>query len=197
LAHMKIDFLMSGVQPKDYPSPDLPEVALLGRSNSGKSSFINALANKKIAKVSASPGKTRLLNFYSAGEHYRYVDMPGYGFASRSRNEIKSWRKMVEVYMMERSCLTGLLLIMDARRKWTEDEELLREYALGANLPLLVIMTKEDKLGREEKLRQMRPVAEIVGKESVFMVSSLKKTGIAGVEEAIFERWIRNWSSLK
>ena len=99
--------------------------------------------------------------------------------------------------MMERSCLTGLLLIMDARRKWTEDEELLREYAIGADLPLLVIMTKEDKLARQEKLRQMGPVAEIVGKESVFMVSSLKKTGIAEVEEAIFERWIRNWSSLK
>lgn len=102
---IKIDFLRSGVNGKDFPSPDMPEVALVGRSNAGKSSFLNALAKRKVARVSSAPGKTRLLNFFSAGDHYRLVDMPGYGFAARSANEIKSWQQMIERYLEERSCL--------------------------------------------------------------------------------------------
>ena len=89
-------FLKSAVWPKDYPEADRPEIALIGRSNAGKSSLLNALVSQKAAKVSQTPGKTRLLNFFDFGDHYRLVDMPGYGFAARSGDEILAWEKMIK-----------------------------------------------------------------------------------------------------
>ena len=91
-------FLKSAVLPADYPASDRPEVALVGRSNAGKSSLLNAIAGQKAARVSQMPGKTRLLNFFDFGDHYRFVDMPGYGFASRHGAEVLEWEKMISHY---------------------------------------------------------------------------------------------------
>src|SRR3954463_4286895 len=96
---MEISFLTSAVRPEHFPPADRPEIALVGRSNAGKSTLINLLSNRKVAKVSRVPGKTRLLNFFEAGERYRLVDMPGYGFAKRQEGERQLWREMVEAYL--------------------------------------------------------------------------------------------------
>ncbi|MCB0364846.1 MAG: ribosome biogenesis GTP-binding protein YsxC [Bdellovibrionaceae bacterium] len=188
---MKVTFIQSGVKPQDFPEEDRPEVALAGRSNAGKSSFLNAIANQKVARVSAQPGKTRLLNFFNAGDNYRIVDMPGYGYAARSGAERTSWRKMVEGYLKKRGSLVGLVLIMDIRRKWTAEEQLLIDFCLSRDLPWFVILNKVDKVRHGEKVKFKRAIAEVAGAENVFCTSSSKNKGIKEVEEAIFEQWVK------
>ncbi len=190
---IKMTFIKSAMNPQDFPLADLPEVALVGRSNAGKSSFLNALAQQKIAKVSGVPGKTRTLNFFTAGDHYRFVDMPGYGFAGRNKQEQKSWQKVIEGYLLHRECLVGLLLIMDMRRKWTADEQLIADLAIQLNLPLFLILNKQDKLNRQEQNRQLASL-ENESKKSVkkiFLVSCLKKMGMKEVEEELFATWVK------
>src|SRR5262245_45414845 len=147
---MQVKFLKSGAQPKDYPFPYHPEVAVVGRSNAGKSSFINALTGQKIAKVSQTPGKTRLLNFFELGESLYLVDMPGYGFATGSRNEVASWKRMVETYLKERETLNGVFLIMDIRRDWQDEEAMLVEWLAHNEIPWILILNKADKLSRSQ-----------------------------------------------
>jgi len=177
--------------PADYPPLKKLEIAITGRSNAGKSSFINALTNNKIAKVSSTPGKTRLLNFFDVGDHYTLVDMPGYGFASRSGSEVVEWKTMIESYFLQRSTLRGLLLVMDIRREWDEEEELLLQFAGQIGFPVAVILTKSDKVGRGEMLKAQKQIKADAQTDHVFVVSSLKKTGTEAVEEFIFENWIK------
>lgn len=188
---MKLNFIKSAVQIKDYPDENQAEVAIIGRSNAGKSSFINALALSKLAKVSQQPGKTRLLNFFAVGESYRLVDMPGYGFAARSANELKSWQKMIETYIRTRPNLVGCLLIMDLRRKWTDDEQMILEWLLQEDIPLAVILNKIDKSKQQEKIVKKRQIAEISGVDHVFLASSLKRQGVKEVENWVFANWIK------
>src|SRR6478752_6525097 len=131
-----IQFIKSAVLPKDYPIHKMAEVAIAGRSNAGKSSFINALTRNKVAKVSSTPGKTTLLNFFNMEDSYVLVDMPGYGFAARSNDEISQWHQMIEAYLMSRENLVGLVVIMDIRRDWTADEELLKKFSDERGFPL-------------------------------------------------------------
>ena len=138
-------FVKSAVQWDQFPAKQLPEVAIVGRSNSGKSSYINALARQNLAKVSQKPGKTRLLNIFDYASHCYLVDMPGYGFASRSMSERKQWEKMIESYLLESERLVGMILLVDIRRKWTDDEDLLYQFCLSQELPMLVALTKADK----------------------------------------------------
>ncbi len=170
----------------------------MGRSNAGKSSLLNALANqKKLAMVSASPGKTRLLNFFDVDGKYRIVDLPGYGFAARSAEERSEWSEMVENFLTARRNLTGSLLIMDIRRDWTLDETHLLEWLMSRDLPMAVALTKSDKLGQSEIIkRKVKLVADL--KElnyisaEIFVVSSLKKKGCQQIEDFIFSSWIKN-----
>ncbi|MGZ3746612.1 MAG: ribosome biogenesis GTP-binding protein YihA/YsxC [Pseudobdellovibrionaceae bacterium] len=187
-----IKFIKSAVLPKDYPQTGKKEIAIAGRSNAGKSSFLNALGNTKIAKVSNTPGKTRLLNFFSRGESYVLVDMPGYGFAARSGDEVRQWHTMIENYLSLREELVGLVLVMDSRRDWTEDEELLKAFTDSRGLPLAVILTKSDKLNRNDIQKALRKIKKDAATEAVFMTSALKKEGQASAEEYIFENWIKN-----
>lgn len=167
-----------------------PEVAIAGRSNAGKSSFLNALVGSKVAHVSQNPGKTRLLNFFDFGAHYRFVDMPGYGFAARSVDEMKDWSKMIETYLSIRENLRGLVLLMDIRRQWEEDEELLKQFCGRINLPLCVLLTKSDKCSRKEIqdfTQKIRKTAELA---DVFPVSAQTGAGVEAVEEFIYRQWI-------
>lgn len=186
-----IQFIKSAVLEKDFPVHKLSEVAIAGRSNAGKSSFINALTRNKIAKVSSTPGKTRLLNFFSLDDSYVMVDMPGYGFAARSGDEMREWHQMIETYLMTRQNLRGLLLIMDIRRDWTEDEELLKEFSERRGFPLAVVLTKADKMSRSQVLQAVAKVKKASGLSAVFPVSSLKKDGQDAVEEYIYENWVK------
>lgn len=184
--------MKSAVLAKDYPVSNKAEVAIAGRSNAGKSSFINALAKKgKIAKVSSTPGKTRLLNFFDMEDSYILVDMPGYGFAARSGDEMVEWHKMIETYLMTRENLCGLLLVMDIRRPWTEDEELLKKFSDRRGFPLAVILTKADKLSRNQMLQAVTKMKKTSGLSAVFPVSALKKEGQDAVEDYIYENWVK------
>lgn len=187
-----VKFIKSAVLPKDYPKTGKKEIAIAGRSNAGKSSFLNAIANSKIAKVSNTPGKTRLLNFFSRGDSYVLVDMPGYGFAARSGNEMREWHTMIENYLSMREELAGLVLVMDSRRDWTEDEELLKAYTDTRGLPMAVVLTKSDKLTRNEINQAVARIKKAAGTEAVFMTSALKNIGQEEVEEYLFENWVKN-----
>ncbi len=176
--------------PKDYPDTKRPEVAVAGRSNAGKSSFLNVLAGSKVAHVSQNPGKTRLLNFFDFGDHYRFVDMPGYGFAARSVDEMKDWSQMIETYLSLRGNLKGLVLLMDIRRSWEQDEELLKQFCGKINLPVCVLLTKSDKCSKREIqdfTKNIRKTAELT---DVFPVSAQSGEGIEAVEEFIYRQWI-------
>ncbi len=188
-----IQFIKSAKELRGCPPPEKPEVALVGRSNAGKSSFINALTKGQIAKVSQQPGKTRLLNFYSIGEHYRLVDMPGYGYASRSGDEVQEWRSMVESYLAVRENLQGLLLIMDIRRSWTSQEQDLVDWVSQRSLPVVVVLNKSDKVGQNDKAKALKALRDrAVGVQKVFVVSAQKKLGVKEVEDFVFKEWIRS-----
>jgi GTP-binding protein len=185
---MKVQFLKSGVQPADYPFPYKPEVAVVGRSNAGKSSFINALVGSRIAKVSATPGKTRLLNFFELGGKVYMVDMPGYGFATGNRREVESWKKMIETYLNERDTLKGVLLIMDIRRGWSDEEEMLKDWFTANEVPWVIVLNKSDKVSRSAMMARKKDFSEEFG-VPVYTLSSLKKTGLEDVKNLVFKEW--------
>ena len=186
-----VQFIKSAVFPKDYPKADRPEVALAGRSNAGKSSFLNSLTRSKIAKVSQEPGKTRLLNFFDVGRYYRLVDMPGYGFASRSGDEIKTWSQMVQAFLEQRENLVGMLLLMDIRRDWEEDEEMLRQFLSQVDKPLLIVATKVDRCSRQEIADRLKSLQDQSGGQKIWPSSADKGTGILEIEDHFFKEWIK------
>ncbi len=187
----QIQFIKSAVFPQDYPETKLPEIAFAGRSNAGKSSLINEICNAKIAHVSQQPGKTRLLSFFDVREKYVLVDMPGYGFAKRSGSEQSGWEDMIRTYITERPQLKGLILVMDVRRDWTEEEELLKMFTEGAGVPLMVALTKIDKVTKPEAAKKLKNIKLNTGLEAVFLVSSLKKTGNDEVEDYLYKKWVK------
>ncbi len=186
-----IQYIKSAVFPEDYPLTKLPEIAFAGRSNAGKSSLINEICNTKIANVSQQPGKTRLLSFFDVREKYILVDMPGYGFAKRSRDEQIGWENMVETYIKEREQLKGLILVMDIRREWTEDEEMIKMFTEGAGVPLMVALTKMDKVSKTEANKKLQNIKKNTGLSAVFQVSTIKKFGPAEIEQYLYKTWVR------
>lgn len=185
-----MQFVTSAVNLQGCPEDTVPEVAIVGRSNAGKSSLINGLSNSRIAQVSSTPGKTRLLNFFK-GPHYRLVDMPGYGFAVRGGDETRAWRGMIEPFLAARGNLVGLLIVMDIRRDWSDDERNLLDWIAPRDLPVAVVLTKADKLSRSTALQRVRLIRRQAGAENVLMSSALKKTGFVELEDFIFRNWIK------
>lgn len=188
---LDIEYLKSAVFSVDFPKADLPEIALTGRSNAGKSSFLNSLGKTAIAKVSQEPGKTRLLNFFNVGRKYRFVDMPGYGFAKRSNDEMATWGEMVENYLATRENLLGLVLIMDIKRDWTSDEEVLADFMFDRGLPLCLVLSKADQLKKNEVEKRVHILQTQAGVDSVFAVSNVKKIGTSDVENYLFKEWVK------
>lgn len=185
-----LQFLTSAVNLQGCPADTFPEVAIVGRSNAGKSTLINGLANSRIALVSATPGKTRLLNFYQ-GPKYRVVDMPGYGFAARSGSEQRSWQEMIESFLAVRGNLIGLLIVMDVRRKWTPDEGNLVRWMSPRGLPVAVVLTKADKLSRSNVLQKIKEIKQSSGTANVMATSSLRKLGYKELEDFIYNEWVK------
>lgn len=182
--------MKSAVFPQDYPVHPKPEIIITGRSNAGKSSFINCLGNQRVAKVSQMPGKTTLLNFFEAGQHYVLVDTPGYGYSQRGGDEQASWQGLVENYFSTREQLAGILLLMDIRRKWDEEEELLLQFARKLNLPILVAMTKADRHKPHEIKKFVDAMKKDSGIGDIYAISAEKKTGVAAVEDHMYKKWI-------
>lgn len=186
----QLRFLTSAVNMQGCPADSVPEVAIVGRSNAGKSSLINGISGSRIAQVSGTPGKTRLLNFYQAPT-YRLVDMPGYGFSARSGDEQASWQQMIEPYLATRGNLVGLLIVMDIRRDWSQDENDLLTWMKPRELPSAVVLTKADKLSRSEMLNRVRLIQKQSALPHVLPTSALKRTGFQELEEFVFESWVK------
>jgi GTP-binding protein len=188
----KLVFLKSAVFPKDYPEPLRFEIVVAGRSNAGKSSFINALAGgEKVAKVSQMPGKTTLLNFFDVDDKYRIVDTPGYGFSKRGGDEQSSWQQMMENYFSLRGNLRGVLLLMDYKRDWEEDEAIFLSYASRIGVPILVILTKADRGKPREIQAAINRIKTQSGIKSVMAIAAEKKLGVDEIEEFYFSQWVR------
>lgn len=178
----KAELVISAPDRHSWPGSDLPEVVLAGRSNVGKSSLINTITQrKKLAYVGNTPGKTRLLNFFNLNDQYMLVDVPGYGYANASKTMLKKFGEMMEDYFAERTQKRGLLLIVDARHKPTEDDRLMIDFARYYDLPCFVVATKMDKLKRSEIKKNLNVIKEtlLLREEEVLIpFSSETKQGV-------------------
>lgn len=176
-------FLKSASEPSGFLRPDEPEVAFVGRSNSGKSSAINAITGvRKLARVSKTPGRTQLINFFEAGSGRRIVDLPGYGFAKVAPEVRKRWRSLLDGYLRDRPNLRGLVVTIDIRRGVTELDRTMLDWAEALGLSTLLLLTKADKVSRNEAAKQRRRVtAEVPAAAGVIVFSA--QTG-QGVDEA-------------
>ena len=186
----KVKFLKSAVKSEDYPPPLYPEVAIVGRSNVGKSSIINAILGRNIAKVSSSPGKTRLINFFLVNDNTYFVDLPGYGFAKVSKAEREKWRRMIERYFHTRENLKLVVLLVDSRHKPTQLDVMMKEWLEALGIPFIVVGTKLDKLNQSEKAKAKKVIRETLNLENdtpIFLTSSRKKTGIEDLTKFIFD----------
>ena len=180
---MKIDSAELGciaVRQSQYPTDNLPEFLLVGRSNVGKSSFINTmLARKNFARTSAKPGKTQTLNFYLVNKSFYLVDVPGYGYASVSKSQQKKFGLMIEEYLKTRKNLKQVFMLIDFRHKPTENDLLMYNYLKYYNVPVTVIATKYDKVKSSLKDKQMKIITEAMdiamGDNLVFFSSVTKK----------------------
>lgn len=186
----KSELVISAVRPNQYPAGALPEFALCGRSNVGKSSLINALINRKnLAHTSQRPGKTRTLNFYLINDSFYFVDVPGYGYARVSRKERQKWGEMVETYLATRQSLKAAILIVDSRHQPTEDDRLMYDWLLYYERPIIVVATKIDKLKRSQRNKQLEQVAETLSLrdgDELLPFSSQTKEGKEKLWQAIF-----------
>ena len=184
------EFITSAVKRNQYPVDVRPEVAFVGRSNVGKSSITNALTNRrKLAKVSQTPGKTRLINFFLINDEMYLVDLPGYGYAKVSKKEKESWGKTIETYLMEREQLKKVVLLVDSRHKPTADDILMHEWIKHFGYKVIVIATKSDKLSNNEIGKSKKLIKETLklGPEDEFyLFSSVKKNGKEELIDNIF-----------
>ena len=171
-------YVKSVVDLKDLPRDRLPEVAFAGRSNVGKSSALNKLVNlKKLAKISSTPGKTRMINFFLVNKNLYFVDLPGYGYSRAPKSMQKSWGKLVEDYLKERENLKGTVLLVDSRRGPMEPDLQLLEWLDHYGKNKLIVLTKKDKLSRSAVLENARKTCEVLKLDLGSLVLFSAKTG--------------------
>ncbi len=160
---LSAEFIKSATEPSHYPEGVLPEVAFVGRSNVGKSSLINALVRRKnLAKTSNTPGRTQLINFFLINHRYAFVDLPGYGFARVPEAVRRNWGPMVETYLKERSNLRLVILIMDIRRDPAAHDLDLLQWLNDCRIPVLLVLTKIDKLSKSQVWFRARQIEEML-----------------------------------
>lgn len=142
-------FEISAVSTKQYPDNHLPEIVLVGKSNVGKSSFVNTMINRKaLARTSSEPGKTRQINFYNMDNIFYFVDLPGYGYSKMSKQEQQKVGKFTEEYLVKRSTISMIIFLIDIRHKPTENDRLMYHYVMKSNLPFMVLANKADKIAK-------------------------------------------------
>ncbi|MFT8349029.1 ribosome biogenesis GTP-binding protein YihA/YsxC [Clostridium saccharoperbutylacetonicum] len=177
----KSEFVTSAVKRNQYPIDNRAEIAFVGRSNVGKSSIINALTNRnKLAKVSQTPGKTRLINFFIINEDFYLVDLPGYGYAKVSKVEKESWGKTVETYLTSREQLKRVVLLVDSRHKPTGDDILMYKWIKHFGYDVIIVATKSDKPSRNELKKNekiIKETLELTSEDKLYFFSSVSKDG--------------------
>jgi GTP-binding protein len=187
----RAEWLASAAGAEGFPAPGAPEVAFLGRSNVGKSSLLNRLVQRRsLARTSASPGKTRMLHWYRVerdGGEIWLVDLPGYGYARVSRSERRSWQRLVERYLEERQTLRVAVLLQDLRRDVSDDERLLIDWLAEREVPVVVALTKIDKLKpmrRAARVKELRAQLALSA-DRVVPTSAEKGLGVGELWRAI------------
>ena len=140
-------FEISAVSPKQYPKNDLPQIVLVGKSNVGKSSFINTMINRKsLARTSSEPGKTRQINFYNIDETFYFVDLPGYGYSKMSKQEQEKVGSFIEQYLVKSKNIALVIFLIDIRHNPTENDKLMYDYIIRSGLPFIILANKADKI---------------------------------------------------
>lgn len=175
------EFIISAVRRSQYPTDNLPEFMLVGRSNVGKSSFINTITNnKKLAKVSSTPGKTRNLNFYLLNKSFYFVDVPGYGYASVSQKEHRKFGLMIEEYLAKRPNLVRTYMLVDLRHTPSDNDVLMYKYLKYYKLPVTIIATKADKISGNKREKAKNAVLKTLNLEkgdTFIVLSNITKEG--------------------
>lgn len=187
-----VEFVTSAVRRSQYPTDKKPEFLLVGRSNVGKSSFINTLANRKnLARISAIPGKTQTLNFYLINENFYLVDVPGYGFAKVSKGLKNKFGLIIEDYLKERDNLKMVFMLIDFRHKPTNDDVLMYDYLKYYNIPVTIIATKSDKVSRnsyDKNKKIIKDTLKLNESDNMILFSTIDKTGKQDIYESILNR---------
>ncbi|WP_195856738.1 ribosome biogenesis GTP-binding protein YihA/YsxC [Aerococcus urinae] len=176
-----IEFMLSAASPKQYPVPDRPEIALAGRSNVGKSSFINTMTNhKKIARISSNPGKTQQLNYYNLDNSLYLVDVPGYGYAKVSKTERSRWQKQLADYFVQRENLEAVFLLVDFRHRPSKDDINMKDFLDQCQVPYFIIATKADKVKKNQWQNHLQAIKEdldLVTEDQILPYSSANREG--------------------
>lgn len=183
-------FLKSVSNFAGYSGFNLPEIIIVGRSNVGKSSIINMLAgNKKLAKVSATQGKTKLANFFMFNKEFILVDLPGYGYAEAGKSEQNRWKTMIDGYFKVCKNLKMAILLVDIRHKPTEQDIEMLEYFVFNNIAVTVVATKYDKIKRSEKMQKLCQIANTfnMGKDNIYLTSSENSFGKQELVDRIYQ----------
>lgn len=186
-----VEMTISAVRQSQYPEDKNPEFLLVGRSNVGKSSFINSIIERRnLARVSSKPGKTQTLNFYNINNEFYLVDVPGYGYASVSKEMQAKFGKMIEEYIENRDSLKRVYMLVDFRIKPTQDDLLMYNFLKYYNLPVTVVATKVDKVSRNDREKQIKLITEEldIREEDKLVLFSIKtKLGKSEIHKEIEE----------
>ncbi|MEX1308105.1 MAG: ribosome biogenesis GTP-binding protein YihA/YsxC [Eubacteriales bacterium] len=185
----KARFIKSITRISAHPGGDFPEIAVAGKSNVGKSSLINYFCNqRKLAKTSGTPGKTRLVNFFLINENFYLVDLPGYGFAKVSKAEQESWGRMIEDYLINSDKLKAIVILVDIRHNPTRDDLMMFNWAAQYSIPVICVATKADKIAKSKRYNQIKAIKKLIGYGEgfeIYPVSSSEKLGKEAVLNAI------------
>lgn len=186
------EILLSAANKSHYPQDDIPEIALAGRSNVGKSSFINTLLNRKnLARTSGKPGKTQLLNFFNIDDKLRFVDVPGYGYAKVSKSERAKWGKMIEEYLTSRENLRAVVSLVDLRHDPSADDVQMYEFLKYYEIPVILVATKADKIPRGKWNKHESAIKKKLNfdpNDDFILFSSVDKTGMEASWNSILDK---------
>ena len=187
------EITMSAVNKSQYPAEGIPEIALVGRSNVGKSSTVNTLLNRRnFARTSQTPGKTRTINFYLINEEFYFVDLPGYGYAKLSKSEKEKWGVIMERYLQEREELCAICLLVDIRHEPSNEDKMMYDWIKHFGYDCVIVATKADKISRgqyQKHISIIRKKLQLEKDEKVIPLSSSKKTGVEDVWNEIIAQY--------
>ncbi|MBF0713206.1 YihA family ribosome biogenesis GTP-binding protein [Gemella sp. GH3] len=186
-----VELMISAVSKKHYPKHNMPEVAMCGRSNVGKSSFINTILNRKnFARVSSKPGKTRTLNFFNVDNKVALVDVPGYGYAKLSKKEKEKLYDMIVEYFVNSEKLSFVLHLIDSRHKPSEDDIMMNEFLNYYEIPFVIVLTKVDKISKNDLSKNQNKIKnslDLTYNIDIVPFSSVKKLNINKILDKINE----------
>lgn len=184
----KVELYKTVFEKGHYPAEMEREIAFVGRSNVGKSSLLNAIFNKKLAKTSSTPGKTRSINFYTIEDRYYFVDLPGYGYSKASKKDSQKWADLIRDYFQNRSSISLVILLLDSRHKLQDNDKQMIEWLTFYGIPFIATLTKVDKLSNNQlsaAVKEFKKELKIWGPPPVVPVSAEKKKGIEELLEII------------